>query len=104
MPNKTQTKPTDDLVGIFGFFKFFHELRSPGKSDLVDVFFDLIGRHAKPLVEIVMVFAASSTETLYFQVAQFFIVLTKRSQPFDFLRGIHRVAHQLPQKDLMIGV
>jgi hypothetical protein len=30
--------------------------------------------------------------------------MTQRSQSFYFLRGIHGIAHQLPQKDLMIGV
>jgi hypothetical protein len=30
--------------------------------------------------------------------------MTQRSQSFYFLRSIHGIAYQLPQKDLVIGV
>ena len=36
------------------------------------------------------------------QVAQFFIVLTQRRKPFNFLSSINGITHQLSQKDLMI--
>ena len=57
-----------------------------------------------PLSETVIVFAFCINGHFNFQLTQLLVIMTQRSQPFNFLRGIHGIAHQLPQKDLMIGI
>src|SRR5690606_1167178 len=47
---KAQSKPTDYLIGIFGFFEFLDKFGSTRKRDLIDILLYLLRCHPDPLI------------------------------------------------------
>ena len=101
---KAETEFADQFVGVFGLFEFFHELGSAGKRDLVDVFLDLVGRHANSAVTDGQGFLLFVELYFHLQVAEWSLVLTQGGQAFDLLRSIYCVGNQLPQEYFMIRI
>ena len=47
---KAKTEMSDNLVFVRLVLIFFQKIRSPGKSNLIDIFFDFLSCHAKAVV------------------------------------------------------
>ena len=91
--------PDDGLVLIL-----FHELLGAREGDLVDVFVDLLGRHAHAAVghgERFLVLVGGDADR---QVAQIALGLADRREGFQLLGGVHGVRNQLAQENFMVRV
>ena len=91
--------PYNRLVFIF-FQKFF----GARKSDLVDIFVDLFGRHADPQIGNRQYPFVGIERYADRQIAQFPLEFAHRCERFQLLGGVYAVRNQLAQKNFMIGI
>ncbi len=83
---------------------FFQKLLCPRKSNLIDILLHFITRHTDTPVRNRQRTCLFVSLHPNFHLPQLSGILTRRSQHFQFLRGIHRIRHNFTQENIMIGI
>ena len=98
---EAEPEMADDVGGV-GALVFGQEILGARKSDLVDVFVHLLGRHPDAVVDHADGFVLLVDLYLDGQVAQLAVGLAETDQPLDFLRGVHGVRNKFAKEYLIV--
>ena len=102
---KTQAEVSDDLILIGLVLILRQEIRSPGKCDLVDVFFHFLRGHAKTVIDEFQSLLIRIYQNLHLRFI--FIrksILSHHVQLLQLGDGIASIGDQLTEENIMIGI
>ncbi len=100
---KSQTEMSDDLVSSRLVLVFLQECLRAGKSDIVDVFLDLISGHAKTVItDLDGLFRGVNDDIDPCLIIFRQFIITDYIQLFQLGDRVAAVGDQLSQKDIMV--
>ena len=102
---KAQSEMTDDLIVIGLVLVFLQEISRAGKGDLVDVFLDLVCRHAQSGIDEFQCFVLR----IYHHADAVFMslrigVFANQGKLFELRDSVAAVGNQLTEKDIVVGI
>ena len=99
---ETKTEVTDD--GICIVLIAFKEVGSAREGNLIDILFNLLGRHTNTTVADGKRLCLSINLHLYGQVAKFSAYFATRAECLQLLRSINGVCHYFTKENLVIAI
>ena len=102
---EAQSEMTDDLIVIGLVLVFLQEISRAGKGDLVDVFLDLVCRHAQSGIDEFQCFVLR----IYHHADAVFMslrigVFANQGKLFELRDSVAAVGNQLAEKDIVVGI